>query len=142
MTYPSPMGDFEDQPNLLYRLAGLALYRHVWLVQRTSRWLPHMAELEGRRQGHKLIAQHPFIFAMWHGQFMLVPLLCFPKYPTKVMVARHGDAAIASEMLKHFHIELIRGAGAGGRKKDRGGTHAIRASQEALRTGVSVATGS
>ena len=133
------MGDYEDQPNLLYRLAGLALYNHVWLVQRTSRWLPHLAELEGRRQGRKLTAQHPFIFAMWHGQFMLLPLLSFPKYPMQVMVARHGDAAIASQMLKHFDLELIRGAGAGGRKKDRGGAHAIRASQEALRNNISVA---
>ena len=133
------MGEFEDKPTLLYRFVGRALYRHVWLVQRTSRWLPHLGEIEGRRQGHKLVAQHPFIFAMWHGQFMLLPLLTFPKYPTKVMVARHGDAAIASQMLKHFNIELIRGAGAGGRRKDRGGSHAIRASQEALRNGVSVA---
>lgn len=133
------MADFEDQPNLLYRLAGLALYNHIWLVQRTSRWLPHLAELEGRRQGRKLTAQHPFIFAMWHGQFMLLPLLSFPKYPMQVMVARHGDAAIASQLLKHFDLELIRGAGAGGRKKDRGGSHAIRAAQEALRNNVSVA---
>ena len=133
------MGEFEDKPNLLHRWAGAALYRHIWLVQRTSRWLPHLAEIEGRRQARRLTSQHPFIFAMWHGQFMLLPLLCFPKYPTKVMVARHGDAAIASQMLKHFDIELIRGAGAGARRKDRGGSHAVRASQEALRNGVSVA---
>ncbi len=133
------MGDPKDQPKLLYRLTGAALYRFVWLVQRTSKWVPHLGDLEGRRQGRKLTAQHPFIFAMWHGQFLLLPLLTFPRYPTKVMVARHGDAEVASEMLKHFQIELIRGAGAGGRKKDRGGSHAIRASQEALRNGVSVA---
>ena len=135
----SPMGDFEDKPNLLHKLAGAAIYRHVWLVQRSSRWLPHLAEVEGRRQARRLTSNHPFIFAVWHGQFMLVPLFTFPKYPTKVMVARHGDAAIASELLKHFGIELIRGAGAGGRQKDRGGAHAIRASIEALRKGVSVA---
>jgi len=133
------MGEFDDKPTLLHRLAGLALYRHVWLVQRTSKWLPHLAEVEGRRQARRLTSHHPYIFAMWHGQFMLLPLLCIPKYPTKVMVARHGDAAVASQMLKHFGIELIRGAGAGGRRKDRGGAHAIRASQEALRNGVSVA---
>ena len=133
------MGDSEDKPKLIYRLTGAALYRFVWLVQRTSKWIPHLGDIEGRRQGRKLTAQHPFIFAMWHGQFLLLPLLTFPKYPTKVMVARHGDAEVASEMLKHFGIELIRGAGAGGRKKDRGGSHAIRASQEALRNGVSVA---
>ena len=133
------MGDFEDKPNLLHKLAGTLLYRHVWLVQRTSKWLPHLAEIDGRRQARRLTSHHPFIFAVWHGQFLLAPLLTFPKYPTKVMVARHGDAMVASEMLKHFGVELIRGAGAGGRKKDRGGAHAIRASIEALRNGVSVA---
>ena len=133
------MGDPKDKPKWIYRLTGGALYRFVWLVQRTSRWVPHLGDIEGRRQGRKLTAQHPFIFAMWHGQFLLLPLLTFPKYPTKVMVARHGDAEVASEMLQHFGIDLIRGAGAGGRKKDRGGSHAIRASQEALRTGISVA---
>ncbi len=133
------MGDLKDEPKLFYRLIGTVLYRFVWLVQRTSKWVPHLAEIAGRRQGRKLTSQHPFIFAMWHGQFLLLPLLTFPKYPTRVMVARHGDAEVASEMLKHFHIELIRGAGAGGRKKDRGGSHAIRASQEALRNNTSVA---
>ena len=133
------MGEPKDDSTLIYRLTGAALYRFIWLVQRTSRWVPHLAEIEGRRQGRKLTSQHPFIFAMWHGQFLLLPLLTFPKYPTKVMVARHGDAEIASHMLKRFGVGLIRGAGAGGRKKDRGGAHAIRASQEALRNGISVA---
>lgn len=133
------MVDFEDKPNLLHKLAGSALYRYVWLVQRTSRWRPHLAEVEGRREARRLTRHHPFIFAVWHGQFLLAPLLTFKGYPTKVMVARHGDAMVASEMLKHFDVELIRGAGAGGRNKDRGGAHAIRASIEALRSGVSVA---
>lgn len=134
-----PMAEFEDKPSFVNRLAGRAIYRHVWLVQRTSKWLPHLGEIEGRRQARRLTQNHPFIFAVWHGQFMLVPLLTFPKYPVKVMVARHGDAALASELLKHFGLELIRGAGAGARAKDRGGAHAIRASIEALRNGVSVA---
>ena len=73
------MGDPKDQPKLLYRLTGAALYRFVWLVQRTSQWVPHLGDLEGRRQGRKLTAQHPFIFAMWHGQFLLLPLLTFPR---------------------------------------------------------------
>jgi len=133
------MAEFEDKPSFLNKLAGRAIYRHVWLVQRTSKWLPHLGEIEGRRQARRLTENHPFIFAVWHGQFMLIPLLTFPKYPVKVMVARHGDAALASELLKHFGLELIRGAGAGTRNKDRGGAHAIRASIEALRNGVSVA---
>ena len=33
------------------------------------------------------------------------------------MVARHGDAELIAEAMKHFNTDLIRGAGAGDRKK-------------------------
>ena len=41
----------------------------------------------------KLFAEHPQIFAMWHGQFMMLPKIK-PDRPADVaaMVARHGDA--------------------------------------------------
>jgi lysophospholipid acyltransferase (LPLAT)-like uncharacterized protein len=41
----------------------------------------------------KLFAQHPQIFAMWHGQFLMLPKIK-PDRPADVvaMVARHGDA--------------------------------------------------
>ena len=133
------MAERSAPTGLPYKLAGDLLYRYIWTVQRTSTWVPHLSEIEGRRIARKITSHHPFIFAMWHGQFMLLPLLYLPGCPTEVMVARHGDAAIASALLERFDMKLIRGAGSGGRKKDRGGTHAIRAAQEALRSGTSVA---
>ena len=139
-TSPSPaMTDSSAKPGLLSAFVGKSLWRYVWMVQKTSHWIPHLRDIEGRRQARRLTQHHPFIMAMWHGQFMLLPLLGSPKCPTQVMVARHGDAAIMSEMLKHFGMDLIRGAGAGGRRKDRGGAHAVRAAQEALRNNISVA---
>ena len=54
------------------------------------------------------------------------------------MIARHGDAELFAETLKHFDMELIRGAGAGNRKGDRGGAHALRAALTALEEGYSV----
>ena len=54
------------------------------------------------------------------------------------MVARHGDAEVIGEAMKTFDVSLIRGAGAGPRKKDRGGAHALRASVKALRSGSSL----
>lgn len=42
------------------------------------------------------------------------------------MVARHGDAELIGAAMERFGLDLIRGAGAGGRRKDRGGAHALR----------------
>ena len=54
------------------------------------------------------------------------------------MVARHGDAELISETLRAIDVELIRGAGAGERKRDRGGAAALRASLRALADGYSL----
>lgn len=82
---------------------------------------------------------HPFIMAMWHGQFMLLPVMPRPGIPAKVMLALHRDAEAMAEALRHFDLELIRGAGAGVKGKDRGGTNAFRNAVRALEEGFSVA---
>ena len=48
----------------------------------------------------KLFAQHPQIFAMWHGQFVMLPKIK-PDRPADVaaMVARHGDAELIAAVL-------------------------------------------
>ena len=88
----------------------------------------------------KLFDQHPQVLAMWHGQFMLLPNLK-PERPAEVkaMVSRHGDAEILGAVLRRFGMDLIRGAGAGKRKRDRGGATAMRESLRALDAGATVA---
>ena len=88
----------------------------------------------------KLFDQHPQILAMWHGQFLLLPKLK-PKRPADVraMVSRHGDAEVISSVLQKFGMDLIRGAGAGRRKRNRGGATALRESLRALTSGATVA---
>ncbi|MEI9902134.1 MAG: glycosyltransferase N-terminal domain-containing protein [Hyphomicrobium sp.] len=54
------------------------------------------------------------------------------------MVARHGDAELVGTAMERFGVELIRGAGAGGRRKDRGGVHALRQAVRSLKDGYSV----
>ncbi len=49
---------------------------------------------------------------MWHGQFMLLPLIKKPDFEADVMLARHSDAELMGAVLRHFDIKLIRGAGA------------------------------
>ncbi len=88
----------------------------------------------------KLFDQHPQILAMWHGQFMLLPKLK-PTRPAEVyaMVSRHGDAALIGAVLERFGMKLIRGAGAGKRKRDRGGATAMREALRHIADGATVA---
>jgi len=55
------------------------------------------------------------------------------------MVARHGDAEIIGEALKTFNMDLVRGGGAAGRRKDRGGLHAFREAVRLLEQGTAIA---
>ena len=88
----------------------------------------------------KLFAQHPQIFAMWHGQFGMLPKIK-PDRPADVaaMVARHGDAELMAGVLSRFGMRLIRGAGAGARRRNRGGAAALREALRALAQGTTVA---
>jgi 3-deoxy-D-manno-octulosonic-acid transferase len=79
-----------------------------------------------------LRAQVPFILAMWHGQFMMLADLNTREFGVSAIVARHGDAEVMARVLEHFGISAIRGAGAGKRKKNRGGAYALRAALRAL----------
>ena len=88
----------------------------------------------------RLFSQHPQIFAMWHGQFLMLPKIK-PDAPADVaaMVARHGDAELIGAVLQRFGMWLIRGAGAGARRRDRGGATAFRETLRALSQGSTVA---
>lgn len=82
---------------------------------------------------------HPFIFAMWHGQFVLMPTLHRGDFAVSAMVARHKDAAGVRVLLRDFDISVVRGAGAGQRKRDRGGASALRISLRLLEEGSTLA---
>ena len=89
---------------------------------------------------HAEVAAHqPFILAMWHGQFMMLTDLNTPDFKVSAIVSRHGDGDLTAATLRRFGIGLIRGAGAGRRKKDRGGAYAFRTALEALKAGSIVA---
>jgi 3-deoxy-D-manno-octulosonic-acid transferase len=113
--------------------AGL-LARYVRLVFQTSSRNRNYHELED-----SFVKNAPLIIGGWHGTFLLSPVLL--PHPEKVsaVVARHGDAELMGMMLERFGVKLIRGAGAGGRKKDRGGMFALRMSLRELKAGRSVA---
>ena len=117
------------------RLAGGSVARYIDLVYRTSRVLrePDGAELEAF-----LRANGPAIVAVWHGQFLMAPQAKPLEVPLAIMLARHGDAELFAEALARFNTTLIRGAGANGRPKDRGGASALRGAIRTLQQGTHV----
>ena len=82
---------------------------------------------------------HPLIIAVWHGQFLLLPGIYPREVPGRAMIARHDDAEGLARVLRRFGLGLIRGAGAGERKRDRGGTEAAHGAVASLREGFSIA---
>ena len=83
-------------------------------------------------------AHAPSIVAMWHGQFLMIPAVAPRTVPYRCMVATHGDGELVSRTLEQFGLGLIRGAGAGNRRKDRGGAKALRAALTALAAGETI----
>ena len=127
------MADAQNSARLIDRWAGALLARYIRFVRRTSSNVEEMDAIVADSVKH-----HPCIVAMWHGEFLLLPLIKPPDRPTDIMLARHTDAAFLGEALKSFDMQLIRGAGAAGRAKDRGGSHAYRSAIQALREGRGV----
>lgn len=127
------MASAESKPRLVHTVIGRLLARYVRFVGSSSHQTHEMTE---RFEEH--VSNLPCLITMWHGQFMLLPLVRRPGYDVDIMLARHGDAEVMGAVLRQFGMRLIRGAGAGGRRKDRGGVHAFRAAVQTLREGRSV----
>ena len=123
-----------DTTRRLNSFAGSALAGMIALVRRTSRTVYEPPDALAR-----LAADHPLIVATWHGQFMMTSgFRPTPETKVAAMVARHGDAELIGAAMAKLGVELIRGAGAGGRRKDRGGAFALRQSVRDLKDGYSV----
>lgn len=118
---------------LLARAGGRTIARAIRLVGRTSTLHAEPPDFQQR-----FFDLHPAILACWHGQFMMLATPAPKELRFAAMVARHGDAELIGEAMSRLGHELIRGAGAGARRKDRGGAHALRASLKALADDTSI----
>ncbi|MEO0618356.1 MAG: glycosyltransferase N-terminal domain-containing protein [Pseudomonadota bacterium] len=124
----------KTDPSIPSRALAALAAGYLRFVARTSR-----VEFTPTDAIAQIEAAQPVIYAFWHGQFLLIPTVRPKRVPTGVMVARHDDAETLSNVLARFDLSLIRGAGAGMRKRDRGGAAALRTALTALKSGTSVA---
>ncbi|MEZ5828646.1 MAG: lysophospholipid acyltransferase family protein [Hyphomicrobiales bacterium] len=115
-------------------LAAPVFANYVRLVLKTSRRVSDPPDFVARAW-----ELHPSIIALWHGQFFLLPGIYPPEIPGRAMVSRHEDAEALARVLRGFGLELIRGAGAGTRRRDRGGAEAAHGAVASLREGYSIA---
>ena len=121
-----------QQKAKLAMAAGRTLGGYIAWVDRTSRVVSEPEDAQAA-----LRAPHPAIVATWHGQFMMLVTQWPKELRVGAMVARHGDAELIGKALGRYNVELIRGAGAGNRKRDRGGAQALRAAVKALQSDLS-----
>jgi 3-deoxy-D-manno-octulosonic-acid transferase len=124
------MAQSPQQESRLGRWAGSIGARYIRFVRSSSTVI-----MEPEDPLPQAIALHPYIFAMWHGQFVLMPTLHGGAFPVSAIAARHGDAALIRTLLGEFDIEVVQGAGAQGRKRDRGGASALRTALRLLKKG-------
>ncbi len=125
----------QDKHKERLKAVAARLYaRYVRLVFATSRRDETYHQLKESYEKNA-----PLIIGGWHGTFMLAPVLLPEPKAFSAVVARHGDAEIIGLALERFGVKLIRGSGAGGRKKDRGGMFALRMSLRELKAGRSIA---
>jgi lysophospholipid acyltransferase (LPLAT)-like uncharacterized protein len=81
----------------------------------------------------------PVIFAFWHGEHFMLPLLPRPGDEVRALISRSADGEAMAIATRPFGIGLVRGAGGRARKQHRkGGPAALRGLVTALREGASV----
>lgn len=128
------MAESPHQEPFVGRLLGTLAARYTRLVLATSR-----VSYDPPDSRPRAAALHPYILAMWHGQFFLMPTLHKGAFPVSAMVARHKDASPVRVLLRAFDINVVKGAGAGRRRRDRGGASALRTSMRLLEEGSTLA---
>lgn len=125
-----------EQKTRIFKAIGRMMAHYLRLVRRTSTTV-----IEPTDGVERAMAAHPFIFAMWHGQFLMMPTLQEGQFPVLAIIARHGDADIIGEILTRFSMQIVRGSGAAGRrtKAKRGGAVAMRTALRVLSQGTTFA---
>ncbi|HKA70917.1 MAG TPA: lysophospholipid acyltransferase family protein [Xanthobacteraceae bacterium] len=95
---------------------GVTAAEYLRLVWYTSRFVVEPADFYDRVE-----PELPVIFAFWHGQHFMIPLLKPKAYPAKALISRHRDGEMNAIATERLGIGAIRGSGDHTRRFDRKG---------------------
>lgn len=110
---------------------GRLLAGYLRLVQRTNKIVFEPADIYD-----DVRPELPVIFAMWHGQHIMIPFARPDWMPACSLVSRHGDGGFNAVALRELGIGAIRGSGALGKKvREKGGASAFLAMVRRLAAG-------
>jgi lysophospholipid acyltransferase (LPLAT)-like uncharacterized protein len=90
---------------LVRALLGTVSYKY-WSLGRD--WRP--AQIKPRER---------CIYALWH-EYLLVPMICFRHPTVRILVSKHADGLIVSEMSKYLRLGVVHGS------SNRGAIEAVR----------------
>jgi lysophospholipid acyltransferase (LPLAT)-like uncharacterized protein len=83
--------------------------------------------------------ERPLIYAIWHGQILMIPWLnarlraAVGARPARVLASRSADGELVARYVGSFGLDVVRGS------SSSGGAAALRALADALRSGEDVA---
>lgn len=102
---------------------------YVRLVHLTTRWTT-----VGRETPEKLWAEgRPMIGCFWHNRMLLMPFIWPSDRPISMLISKHGDGRLISDIIGRLGIDTIAGS------SSRGGADALRSMIATLKSGTSVA---
>lgn len=89
----------------------LSLYiRLVFITNRKIQMIDPAAERIMRGEDNAL-------FAFWHGRMMMLPAFCPPKRQMRVLISRHRDGSLISQVIAHFGQATVTGSSSKGGKE-------------------------
>lgn len=102
---------------------------YVRLVHGTTRWTT-----VGRETPERYWAEgRPMIGCFWHNRMLLMPFIWPSDRPISMLISKHGDGRLISDIIGRLGIDTIAGS------TSRGGADALRTMISTLEAGVSVA---
>ncbi len=133
-TRHTPMADAPQRYPLTQEIAGRALAFYLRAVRAMTRFAYEPADIYDRVR-----PELPVIYAMWHGQHIMIPFARPEWMASCSLASRHGDGGINAVALRELGIGVIRGSGALGRKvREKGGASAFMAMVKRMAGGESM----
>ena len=114
---------------------AIVLAAYLRLVWRTSR-----VTLDPPTLGRDIAAASPVIYAMWHGEHLLVPAAIPKGQRVGVLISTHRDGELNAKVASRFGIALVRGSGAHDPRRtgEKRGAVALREMVRAVKAGLSM----